>query len=112
MQRFEILQPQPLRGEPFGEHVGARIGQHARDLRLEFGGTRQAAGLGQAPARQAALAAKQAFPDLPIMLMTGYAEQRERARSLDAIVSEVMTKPFTIAELRTAVLNVIERSIG
>jgi two-component system cell cycle response regulator CpdR len=59
-----------------------------------------------------ALAAKQAFPDLPIMLMTGYAEQRERARSLDAIVSEVMTKPFTIAELRTAVLNVIERSIG
>ncbi|MDP3254970.1 MAG: response regulator [Bosea sp. (in: a-proteobacteria)] len=59
-----------------------------------------------------ALAAKQAFPDLPIMLMTGYAEQRERARSLDAIVSEVMTKPFTIAELRAAVLNVIERSIG
>ncbi|MDP3408628.1 response regulator [Bosea sp. (in: a-proteobacteria)] len=59
-----------------------------------------------------ALAAKQAFPDLPIMLMTGYAEQRERARSLDAIVEEVMTKPFTIAELRAAVMNVIERSIG
>ena len=59
-----------------------------------------------------ALAAKQAFPDLPIMLMTGYAEQRERARSLDAIVSEVMTKPFTIAELRATVMNVIERSIG
>ncbi|PTM40836.1 response regulator [Bosea sp. 124] len=59
-----------------------------------------------------ALAAKQAFPDLTIMLMTGYAEQRERARSLDAIVSEVMTKPFTIAELRATVMNVIERSIG
>ncbi|KPF71119.1 MFS transporter [Bosea sp. AAP35] len=59
-----------------------------------------------------ALAAKQAFPDLPIILMTGYAEQRERARSLDAIVSEVMTKPFTIADLRSTVLNVIERSIG
>ncbi|HEV7257839.1 MAG TPA: response regulator [Bosea sp. (in: a-proteobacteria)] len=59
-----------------------------------------------------ALAAKQAFPDLTIMLMTGYAEQRERARSLDAIVAEVMTKPFTIAELRTTVMNVIERSIG
>lgn len=59
-----------------------------------------------------ALAAKQAFPDLPIMLMTGYAEQRERARSLDAIVEEVMTKPFTIAELRSTVLNVIERTIG
>ena len=59
-----------------------------------------------------ALAAKQAFPDLTIMLMTGYAEQRERARSLDAIVSEVMTKPFTIAELRETVMKVIERSIG
>ena len=59
-----------------------------------------------------ALAAKQAFPDLTIVLMTGYAEQRERARSLDAIVSEVMTKPFTIAELRETVMKVIERSIG
>jgi CheY-like chemotaxis protein len=59
-----------------------------------------------------ALAAKQAFPDLTIMLMTGYAEQRERAKSLDAIVSEVMTKPFTIADLRTTVMTVIERSIG
>lgn len=59
-----------------------------------------------------ALAAKQQFPDLTIMLMTGYAEQRERAKSLEAIVAEVMTKPFTIAELRATVLRVIERSIG
>lgn len=59
-----------------------------------------------------ALAAKSQFPELPIMLMTGYAEQRERAKSLDAIVSEVMVKPFTIAELRKTVLTVIERSFG
>ena len=59
-----------------------------------------------------ALAAKQHFPDLTIMLMTGYAEQRERAKSLETIVSEVMTTPFTIAELRETVLRVIERSIG
>lgn len=59
-----------------------------------------------------ALAAKQQFPELTIMLMTGYAEQRERARSLDAIVSEVMTKPFTIADLRQTVMQVIERSIS
>ena len=59
-----------------------------------------------------ALAAKQQFPELTIMLMTGYAEQRERAKSLETIVSEVMTKPFTIAELRETVLRVIERSIG
>ncbi|MCO5090778.1 response regulator [Bosea sp. (in: a-proteobacteria)] len=59
-----------------------------------------------------ALAAKQQFPELTIMLMTGYAEQRERARSLEAIVAEVMAKPFSIAELRATVLKVIERSIG
>lgn len=59
-----------------------------------------------------ALAAKQEFPDLTIMLMTGYAEQRERAKSLEAIVAEVMTKPFTIADLRATVMRVIERSIG
>lgn len=59
-----------------------------------------------------ALAAKQQFPDLTIMLMTGYAEQRERAKSLEAIVAEVMTKPFAIADLRATVMRVIERSIG
>jgi two-component system cell cycle response regulator CpdR len=59
-----------------------------------------------------ALAAKQTFPELTIMLMTGYAEQRERAKSLDTIVSEVMIKPFTIADLRATVLKVIERSIS
>lgn len=59
-----------------------------------------------------ALAAKQQFPELTIMLMTGYAEQRERAKSLEAIVAEVMSKPFTIAELRATVMRVIEQSIG
>lgn len=59
-----------------------------------------------------ALAAKQQFPELTIMLMTGYAEQRERAKSLEAIVAEVMSKPFTIAELRATVMKVIEGSIG
>lgn len=59
-----------------------------------------------------ALAAKQQFPELTIMLMTGYAEQRERAKNLETIVAEVMSKPFTIAELRATVMKVIERSIG
>lgn len=54
-----------------------------------------------------ALAAKRDFPDLTIMLMTGYAEQRERAKSLEAIVSEVMTKPFALADLRATVLRLL-----
>jgi two-component system, cell cycle response regulator CpdR len=54
-----------------------------------------------------ALAAKRDFPELTIMLMTGYAEQKERARSLESIVSEVMTKPFTLADLRETVTRLL-----
>jgi len=43
------------------------------------------------------------FPDMPIVLMTGYADQQERAAELDGIVREVITKPFTLAEIRSRV---------
>jgi CheY-like chemotaxis protein len=49
-----------------------------------------------------ALAAARDFPDLVILLMTGYADQRERASGLDAIVRDVIAKPFTIATLTGA----------
>lgn len=55
-----------------------------------------------------ALSAKRDFPSLPILLMTGYAEQRERARNLEAIVEDVLTKPFSLAEARSAVARVLE----
>lgn len=54
-----------------------------------------------------ALAAKRDYPDLRIMLMTGYAEQRERARNLDAIVVDVLTKPFSLADLRSSVARAL-----
>lgn len=50
-----------------------------------------------------ALAAARDFPDLTILLMTGYADQRERAKGLDALVHDVIAKPFSVAELRGAV---------
>ena len=50
-----------------------------------------------------ALAAKRDFPKVVVLLMTGYADQRERARGLDAIVDGVLTKPFSLAELKAAV---------
>ncbi len=56
-----------------------------------------------------ALAAKRDFPDLVILLMTGFADQRERARGLEAIVADVLTKPFSLADLRAAVARVLER---
>lgn len=42
-------------------------------------------------------------PDVPVMLMTGYANQRERAHGLDEIVRDVVLKPFTLAEIRARV---------
>ena len=50
-----------------------------------------------------ALAAARDFPDLTILLMTGYADQRERAHGLDALIHDVIAKPFTLAALRAAV---------
>ncbi|SON57914.1 Mycobacterial persistence regulator A [Hartmannibacter diazotrophicus] len=43
------------------------------------------------------------YPTLPILLMTGFADQRERAHNLEAIIYDVVPKPFTLAEIRKAV---------
>lgn len=50
-----------------------------------------------------AKAAAARFPDLRIVLMTGYADQRERAEELDGIILDVVQKPFTLAEIRSRV---------
>jgi CheY-like chemotaxis protein len=50
-----------------------------------------------------ALATARDFPALTILLMTGYADQRERASGLDALIHDVVTKPFGMADIRKAV---------
>ncbi|MCO5132540.1 MAG: response regulator [Xanthobacteraceae bacterium] len=50
-----------------------------------------------------ALAVARDFPDLTVLLMTGFADQRERASNLSAIVHDVVTKPFSVADIRAAV---------
>ena len=50
-----------------------------------------------------ALAAARDHPALTILLMTGYADQRERALGLDTLVREVVQKPFSISEMRDVV---------
>jgi two-component system, cell cycle response regulator CpdR len=54
-----------------------------------------------------ALAVARDDPDLIILLMTGYADQRERAHGLDALIHDVIAKPFTLAELRAAVAEAL-----
>lgn len=50
-----------------------------------------------------ALAVARDYPDLTILMMTGYADQRERAHGLDALVHDVIAKPFSLAEFRATV---------
>lgn len=54
-----------------------------------------------------ALAVARDFPQLTILLMTGFADQRERASGLNAIVHDVITKPFSVADIRTAVADAL-----
>ena len=55
-----------------------------------------------------ALAVARDYPKVIILLMTGYADQRERAHGLDALIHDVITKPFTLAEIRAAVRGALQ----
>jgi two-component system, cell cycle response regulator CpdR len=57
-----------------------------------------------------ALSVGRDFPAVPILLMTGFADQRERAHDLEAIIEDVVTKPFSLAEIRSAVDKVLSGS--
>lgn len=59
-----------------------------------------------------ALAAARDFPNLTILLMTGFADQRERASNLNALVHDVVTKPFSVADIRTAVADALAAKKG
>jgi DNA-binding response OmpR family regulator len=50
-----------------------------------------------------ALATGRDHPDVAIMLMTGFADQRERAHGLDALVHDVLAKPFSVEQIKGAV---------
>jgi two-component system cell cycle response regulator CpdR len=54
-----------------------------------------------------ALATARDFPSLTILLMTGFADQRERASGLNAIIHDVVTKPFSVADIRGAVTQAL-----
>ena len=65
------------------------------------------------PAMDGIEMAKQAaseYPGLRILLMTGYADQRERAADLARIVIDVLAKPFSLAELRSVVAMALRAS--
>lgn len=55
-----------------------------------------------------ALCAAKERPDMPILLMTGYADQRERAHGLDQLIDDVIAKPFTLEEI----VAKVEQALG
>ncbi|HYW60192.1 MAG TPA: response regulator [Xanthobacteraceae bacterium] len=50
-----------------------------------------------------AIAVARDYPELTILLMTGYADQRERAHGLDALIHDVVAKPFSLGDIRKTV---------
>jgi CheY-like chemotaxis protein len=50
-----------------------------------------------------ALKASKDFPDMRILLMTGFAAERQRAHNLEALIHRVVSKPFTLQEICAAV---------
>ena len=54
-----------------------------------------------------ALSVARDHPKITILLMTAYADQRERAANLDALIHDVILKPFTLAEIKSAVADAL-----
>ena len=46
-----------------------------------------------------ALKAAKDYPDMKILMMSGYANQRQRAHNLDVLAHEVISKPFSLEEI-------------
>ena len=56
-----------------------------------------------------ALSVAAAYPALTILLMTGFADQRERAHGLDALIYDVVPKPFSLQVLLEKVDDALRR---
>ncbi|HEU0117567.1 MAG TPA: response regulator [Alphaproteobacteria bacterium] len=54
-----------------------------------------------------ALKAVRLFPDLRIVMVSGYAQERMRAHNLDALVHRIIAKPFSLEEICDAVKDSI-----
>ena len=48
------------------------------------------------------------YPDLPVLLMTGYSAERQRAHNLEELVFDVISKPFTLAQICDAVDDMLQ----
>ena len=54
-----------------------------------------------------AMKATRLFPDLKIVMISGYAQERMRAHNLEALVHKIIAKPFSLEEICAAVNNAL-----
>ena len=54
-----------------------------------------------------ALNVASSYPDVTIVLMTGFADQRERAHGLDSLIYDVMPKPFSLRQVLDKVADAL-----
>jgi two-component system cell cycle response regulator CpdR len=59
-----------------------------------------------------ALKVSRDYPDLRILMMTGYAEEKRRAHNMDVLIHDVISKPFSIDQLMLAVTEALEDGGG
>ncbi len=55
-----------------------------------------------------ALTAARDYPQLAIVLMTGYAGERDRALGIDELVHDIVLKPFTLDDLKQRLRRALE----
>jgi CheY-like chemotaxis protein len=54
-----------------------------------------------------AMKAMRLYPSLRIVMISGYAQERMRAHNLDALVHQIVAKPFSLEEICAAVKNAL-----
>lgn len=59
-----------------------------------------------------ALKAVRMFPDLRIVMISGYAQERMRAHNLDTLVHRIIAKPFSLEEICDAVKEALAMPAG
>lgn len=59
-----------------------------------------------------ALSAARDYPRLVIVLMTGYAGERDRAQGIDTLVRDIVLKPFALADLKQRLRAALEVPAG
>lgn len=48
-------------------------------------------------------------PSIPILMMTGYSHERQRAHNLECLIHDVISKPFSLEELCNMVDDILKR---